>query len=225
MNAIFTADDYAWLTPVLATWISRIERYAAKWAKKQPKGEWKDVPYWHNEMATLSTFVAALGAHDADVISELSCIREAAKLADPNEAGPSETRPRRGRVDLWFELGKESAYVEAKQVWPSSAAELTTFVTNAFAATSQQMANFSGKRLEFVFIVPRVAAGGTPEQFLEAFEALKAEVPKLVATASVFPTVAHDLKGQREKAEENTFPGVILAIRDLTSPSAQKGRR
>jgi hypothetical protein len=222
MNEPIAADEYAWLKPVLATWISRIERYAAKWAKEQPDDGWKDVPYWHNEMATLSTFVAALGAHDADVVSELSCIREDANIPDPKEAGAAASRPRRGRVDLWFELPDErSAYVEAKQVWPSSAAEVTKFVADAFAATSRQVAKFSGKRLGFVFIVPSVAPNGTPlKQLVDAFETLKAKDPTLVATASVFPTVAHDLKGQREKAEENTFPGVILAIRDLTSPSA-----
>ena len=218
MNAIFAADDYAWLKRVLAKWVSRIERYSKRWAN-DPENE--DVPYWHNEMATLSTFVAALGAHDADVVSELSCIREDANIPDPKEAGAASSRPRRGRVDLWFELGNESAYVEAKQVWPSSAAEVTKFVADAFAATSRQVAKFSGKRLGFVFIVPSVAPNGTPlKQLVDAFETLKAKDPALVATASVFPTVAHDLKGQREKAEENTFPGVILAIRDLTSPSA-----
>jgi hypothetical protein len=218
MNEPIAADEYAWLKPVLATWISRIERYAAKWAKEQPDDGWKDVPYWHNEMATLSTFVAALGAHDADVVSELSCIREDAKIPDPKEAGAASSRPRRGRVDLWFQLPDErSAYVEAKQVWPSSAAEVTKFVADAFAATSRQVANFQGMRLGFVFIVPSVAPNRTLKELIDSFEKLKGT---LVASASVFPSAACDLKGQRKKAEENTFPGVILAIRDLTSPSA-----
>jgi hypothetical protein len=214
MNAIFAADDYAWLKRVLAKWVSRIERYSKRWAN-DPENE--DVPYWHNEMATLSTFVAALGACNADVVSELSCIREDANVPDPKEAGAA-ARPRRGRVDLWFELpGKRSAYVEAKQVWPSSPTLLAGLTKRAFRTISHQVATFSGVRFGFVFVVPRVAEGGSFEDFVEA---LKAEVPKLVATASVFPPSARNLHGQRKGSKKYTFPGVILAIRDLTSPSA-----
>ncbi len=196
------------LSPVLSAWHGLLQRYAEVWG-------WRDVPYWYNERATLSTLAAAVWASGGIALEEYR--------TDRGEDGEG---VRKGRGDLYLSVGGEHFIAEAKQHWsyPTRSAERiagdpTNLLRRACADARAKRANgcpgcpdVLQRRLGVVFAVPCLPpkARGAMEAHVEAWLVQMLVVPADCASWFLVPP------GQEGVGNDCwLYPGVCLLLREV----------
>ncbi len=196
------------LEPVLQKWTKLNRKLADAW-----RGTDGDVPWWYNERAVLSTFAGAVWLEKGTVLEEYSSY----KGPQSKDGKRKEAKRTRGRVDIFFTIGRWWFIGEAKQCWPDvfkdelDMAKIENCIREAIQAVRRSRPE-KMRRLALAFVVPNPKKGLTAD-LRSCLGRLVSKVKRLKnidAAAWVFP----DTKDAPEH-KGKIYPGIILLVKEV----------
>jgi len=188
------------LQNVLQEWINAIRRSGKEWL-------WKDVPWWYNEQACVSTLAAAVWNAGGIALEEYSINKG------------KERNPLSGRGDLYIKIGRNEFVAEAKLLWPAASRNKATeiglrlnlWLKEACDDVNNVRLESKERKLGIVFVAPYIPLSRKSEVDRIIDDWLKSVIKvKCSSLAWIFPLEARVIEH-----EDYIYPGVALLIREV----------
>ncbi len=200
------------LVPVLKRWIKLNGQLAEQWYKHE------DCPWWYKERALLGTFCGSLWLSRSVLLEEYSDSKRGVNRRGQLTPNTSYT----GRVDLYFEVGKQRFVAESKHVWvpATSGKQQKDNIKACIERTSGDVGQIAPdgdvRRLAIVFAVPYIRSKGksplTPRDLKDKvlWSVKQAQISESYAMAWAFPRL-----GRYGKYKGSVYPGVIMLLKEV----------
>lgn len=187
----------------LRGWITCIDRLTKSWQTR------KDLPWWYNERADLSTLSAAIWLSGGTSIEEFQSDKRKISKTTGNLAGRY-----LGRIDFLFTLNGQHYVAEAKESWSSAVSRNPTHRIRKRLADAQsdirKVRSYRDRKIAIVFVKPTIPTSNRRQarqlidRWMDTVQAVEVD-----AKAWYFPDSALTLRWGKLLC-----PGVLMLIKE-----------